>query len=57
MHIGAIHTYVELYARMFVDLAPDVVLLCAEQADRDGNLYTGAEHRGHADHRRGGRLP
>lgn len=42
VHIGAIHTYVELYARMFVDLAPDVVLLCAEQADRDGNLYTGA---------------
>ena len=41
VHIGAIHTYVELYARMFVDLAPDVVLLCAEQADRDGNLYTG----------------
>jgi len=39
--IGAIHTYVELYARMFVDLAPDVVLLCAEKADRDGNLYTG----------------
>jgi malonate decarboxylase alpha subunit len=42
VHIGAIHTYVELYARMFVDLAPDVVLLCAELADRDGNLYTGA---------------
>ena len=41
VHIGAIHTYVELYARMFVDLAPDVVLVCAEQADRDGNLYTG----------------
>ena len=41
VQIGAIHTYVELYARMFVDLAPDVVLLCAEQADRDGNLYTG----------------
>lgn len=41
VHIGAIHTYVELYARMFVDLAPDVVLLCAEKADRDGNLYTG----------------
>jgi malonate decarboxylase alpha subunit len=39
--IGAIHTYVELYARMFVDLAPDVVLLCADQADTDGNLYTG----------------
>ncbi|MDT5162716.1 MAG: malonate decarboxylase alpha subunit, partial [Mycobacterium sp.] len=41
VHIGAIHTYVELYARMFVDLAPNVVLLCAEKADRDGNLYTG----------------
>lgn len=41
VHIGAIHTYVELYARMFVDLVPDVVLLCADQADRDGNLYTG----------------
>ena len=41
VHIGAIHTYVELYARMFVDLAPDVVLLCAAKADRDGNLYTG----------------
>ncbi|WP_123024227.1 malonate decarboxylase subunit alpha [Mycolicibacterium stellerae] len=41
IHIGAIHTYVELYARMFVDLAPDVVLLCASAADRDGNLYTG----------------
>jgi malonate decarboxylase alpha subunit len=41
VHIGAIHTYVELYARMFVDLAPDVVLLCASAADTDGNLYTG----------------
>ncbi len=39
--IGAIHTYVELYARMFTDLAPDVVLLCATAADTDGNLFTG----------------
>ncbi|GAA4587695.1 malonate decarboxylase subunit alpha [Planotetraspora phitsanulokensis] len=39
--VGAIHTYVELYARMFVDLTPDVALLCAEQADHEGNLYTG----------------
>jgi malonate decarboxylase alpha subunit len=39
--IGAIHTYVELYARMFTDLTPDVALLCAAQADRHGNLYTG----------------
>src|ERR1700678_466337 len=41
LEIGAIHTYVELYARLLVDLAPNVVLVCAEQADRDGNLYTG----------------
>lgn len=40
--IGAIHTYVELYARMFVDLAPRVALICAEAADAAGNLYTGA---------------
>jgi len=39
--IGAIHTYVELYARLFVDLVPNVVLVCAEQADKDGNIYTG----------------
>jgi malonate decarboxylase alpha subunit len=42
VQIGALHTYVELYARMFVDLIPHVALLVAEQADRDGNLYTGA---------------
>ncbi|GAB2863433.1 malonate decarboxylase subunit alpha [Actinoallomurus bryophytorum] len=41
VEVGAVHTYVELYARMFVDLTPDVVLLCAEQADHEGNLYTG----------------
>jgi malonate decarboxylase alpha subunit len=41
VEIGAIHTYVELYSRMFVDLMPDVALVCAEQADREGNLYTG----------------
>ena len=39
--IGAIHTYVELYARLLVDLIPSVVLVCAEQADSEGNLYTG----------------
>jgi len=41
LEIGAINTYVELYARMFVDLTPQVALLCAEKADRHGNLYTG----------------
>jgi malonate decarboxylase alpha subunit len=41
LEVGAIHTYVELYSRMFVDLTPQVALLCAEKADRHGNLYTG----------------
>ncbi len=41
LEIGAIYTYVELYARMFVDLTPHVVLVCAEKADLAGNLYTG----------------
>ncbi|MGI6617525.1 MAG: malonate decarboxylase subunit alpha [Saccharofermentanales bacterium] len=39
--IGAIHTYLELYARCFVDLIPDVCLIAAEKADSYGNLYTG----------------
>lgn len=39
--IGAIHTYIELYARMFVDLIPNVALVCAEKGDPLGNLYTG----------------
>lgn len=41
LEIGAIHTYVELYARLFIDLSPNVVLVCAEEADAEGNLYTG----------------
>ena len=41
LEIGAIYTYVELYARMFVDLTPQVALVCAEKADANGNLFTG----------------
>jgi malonate decarboxylase alpha subunit len=41
IEIGAIHTYLELYARYFVDLTPRVALIAALQADREGNLYTG----------------
>jgi malonate decarboxylase alpha subunit len=41
LEIGAIYTYIELYARMFVDLTPNVVLVCADKADLAGNLYTG----------------
>ena len=39
--IGAIHTYLELFGRYFVDLTPRVALVCAQAADRAGNLYTG----------------
>src|ERR1700678_1711896 len=41
LEIGAIHTYVELYARLLVDLVPNVVLVCAEKTDGEGNIYTG----------------
>jgi malonate decarboxylase alpha subunit len=41
LDIGAIHTYVELYARMFVDLIPNVALVCGEKGDPEGNIYTG----------------
>ena len=41
LNIGAIHTYLELYARYFVDLTPRVALVAAQSADRHGNLYTG----------------
>jgi malonate decarboxylase alpha subunit len=41
LEVGAIHTYIELYARLFVDLIPNVVLVAAFKADRHGNLYTG----------------
>jgi len=41
LNIGAIHTYLELFGRYFVDLTPRVALVAAEMADREGNLYTG----------------
>jgi len=39
--IGAIHTYVELYSRMYLDLQPKICLVAAAAADKYGNLYTG----------------
>lgn len=41
IEIGAIHTYLELFARYFVDLTPRVALVAAQAADAAGNLYTG----------------
>jgi malonate decarboxylase alpha subunit len=41
IELGAVHTYLELFARYFVDLTPDVALIAAVSADRRGNLYTG----------------
>ena len=41
IRINAIHTYLELFARYFVDLTPNVALIAAEAVDDAGNLYTG----------------
>ncbi|KUJ50017.1 malonate decarboxylase subunit alpha [Chryseobacterium sp. JAH] len=41
VEIGEIHTYLELYGRLFVDLIPNVALVAADKADPFGNLYTG----------------
>ncbi len=40
MQVGDIHTYLELFGRLFIDLIPNVVLV-ADKVDREGNLYTG----------------
>ncbi|MEK5183708.1 malonate decarboxylase subunit alpha [Solibacillus sp. FSL W7-1324] len=39
--LGDLHTYVELYGRLFIDLIPNIALVAADKADRFGNLYTG----------------
>lgn len=41
LEIGAVHTYIELYSRLYVDLIPNVVMIAGYYADREGNLYTG----------------
>lgn len=41
IELGAVHTYLELFARYFIDLTPRVALIAAVSADRNGNLYTG----------------
>ena len=56
IELGAVHTYLELFARYFIDLTPQ------RRADRRGqrrprrqSLHR-PEHRGHADRRRGDRV-
>lgn len=41
IEIGAIHTYLEMYSRYFIDLVPRVALVTCDEADAEGNLYTG----------------
>ncbi|MGF0469176.1 malonate decarboxylase subunit alpha [Lysinibacillus fusiformis] len=41
IELGDLHTYVELYGRLFIDLIPSVALVAADKADRFGNLFTG----------------
>ena len=40
--IRSLNTYVELSSRLFVDLIPHVAFICADAADSEGNLFTGA---------------
>lgn len=41
LELGDIHTYLELYGRLFIDLTPNIALVAADKADHNGNLYTG----------------
>ena len=41
VELGAIHTYIELFGRYFMDLTPKVAMTVARQADHEGNLYMG----------------
>ena len=41
IELGDLHTYIELYGRLFIDLIPNVALVAADKADANGNLYTG----------------
>jgi malonate decarboxylase alpha subunit len=41
IELGAVHTYLELFARYYVDLTPNVAMVAAVSADKHGNLYTG----------------
>ena len=41
IELGAIHTYIELFARYFMDLTPQIVLVAALEGDAEGNLFTG----------------
>lgn len=41
IEIGAIHTYLELFGRYFIDLTPRVAITVGVCADMNGNLYTG----------------
>ena len=41
LEVGAIHTYIELYSRLLVDLIPNVTLVAGYKADRQGNIFTG----------------
>lgn len=41
VEVGAIHTYIELYGRLYTELTPNITLVAGFSADREGNLYTG----------------
>ena len=56
IELGAIHTYIELFARYFVDLTPHVALTVARSADRDGQSVHGSKHGGFSRRHRSDRF-
>ena len=53
IELGAVHTYLELFARYFIDLTPHVALIAGGQRRPVRQSLHRTQHRGHADRRRG----
>ena len=56
IELGGIHTYLELYARYFLDLTPKLCFVAADAADSAGDLSRG-QYCGHTGHHRSDRVP
>lgn len=56
LEVGAIHTYIELYSRLYVDLIPNVALVAAYKADQKRQPLYRPQHRRHPGNGRGSRF-
>ena len=57
LELGAIHTYLELFARYFIDPDAEGLADLRLQGRPAGQPVHRLQHRGHADHRRGDQVP